>query len=207
MLRKQCELAHFNSSPMSHERLIFIFQQKPMKRQQPLATMRILKENLMKPKPYHVFLLILPIMTYVFYGHFSNEARLAQETIHAATRVSGKVTHSKYSVRTKDYWVDVTIPSTFGVTKCAGSISQDEYAALPARSYAVAVYVSPKYDIPRNCWTVSELDKVVSRTTPDNWFLILFMGIFASFFVSYSIVGIPFGPSRKSLKKRWADDA
>src|ERR1035437_1793729 len=178
-----------------------------MKRQQQLATMRILKENLMKPKPYHVFLLILPIMIYVFYGHFSNEARLAQETIHAATRVSGKVTHSKYTVRTKDYWVDVTIPSTFGVTKCAGSISQDEYAALPASSYAVAVYVSPKNDIPRNCWTVSELDKVVSRTTADNWFLILCMGIVASFFVSNSIVSIPFGPSRKSLKRRWSADA
>ena len=144
-------------------------------------------------------------MTYVFYGHFSEETRSAQQTIDSATRVSGKVTQSKYSIRTKDYWVDVSIPSTFGVTQCSGTITEDDHAAMQTGGHVVDVYVSPDRNALIKCRTASALKRDTRRTTADNFFIAFFLGAAASLLFYYLIVRIRFGASRQSLKSRWSD--
>jgi uncharacterized membrane protein len=163
------------------------------------------KVILVNLKPIYVYFLLLPIMTYVFYGHFSEETRSAQHTIDSATRVSGKVTQSKYSVRSKDYWVDVSIPSTFGVTQCSGSITEDDHAAMQTSGHVIDVYVSPDRNALIKCRTASALKRDTRRTTADILFIALFLGAVASFLFYYLIVRIRFGASRQSLKSRWSD--
>ena len=156
-------------------------------------------------KPYHVFLVIWLLATGLAFVLVANETKTAQDTIHTAKRVSGKVTKADYSNRNKNYWVDVSIPSTFGLTHCSGSISSDEYATMPSRGGLVDMYVNPDRNAPLRCWAASELDKSASRPTADQFGLSLGLGLGAGLLLYLLVVRIPFGTPRKSLKSRWSE--
>ena len=156
-------------------------------------------------KPYHVFFVIWLLATGLAFFLVANETKTAQDTIHTAKRVSGKVTKADYSIKTKNYWVDVSIPSTFGITQCSGSISSDEYAAMPSRGGLVDMYVNPDRNAPLRCRAASELDKIASRPRADQFGLSLGLGLGAGLLLYLLVVRIPFGTPRKSLKNRWSE--
>ena len=157
-------------------------------------------------KPYHVFLLLWLIATSLAYFHFSNETQTAQDTIHNAKRVSGKVVKANYLIRTKDYRVEVNVPPTFGITQCSGSISSDEYAATPSRGRVVDMYVIPDRNAVLRCWAASELDKRASRPMANQLTLSGGLGLGFACFLYLLVVRIPFGTPRKSLKNRWFEE-
>jgi hypothetical protein len=156
-------------------------------------------------KPYHVFLFVWLIATGPTYLVVSSETRSSQDNIHTAKLVSGKVTKAKYSMRSQNYWLEVSIPSTFGITQCSGSISSDEYAATRSRGGLVDMYVSPDRNAPLRCWSASELHKSASRSTADQFGLSVLLGLCAGLFLYLMVVRIPFGTQRKSLKRRWSE--
>ena len=157
-------------------------------------------------KPYHVFLSGWLLATGLAYLAVSSETRNAQDTIQTAKRVSGKVTKAEYTIRSKNYWLEVNIPPTFGITQCSGSLSSDEYAASRSRGGLVDMYVSPDRNAPLRCWTASELDKTASRSMTEQFGLSLVVGFCAGWLAYLLTVRIPFGTPRKSLKQRWSEE-